>query len=305
MKILIAEYTTTITQNSYLSREGMAMVSTLRDSFERLGHTVVVLPNNSDFNTELERLAPQCDCGIVIAPDDILSKYTHTLETSTHNLGSDSTCIAVCANKRLTSKILSSIGINVPKEVGTDYNGKRVIKPIKGCGSIGVRIAKPNETPTKDEMMVEFVEGTHYSVSLVGSRVVGDACEYYSGLPPVILTINTQNYKIDENGCITYHGGETPIHPVNELEIIRVAKQTAERLGCQGYVGIDMVVSDKIWVIDVNPRPTLSIVGISKVLVDEIADILIKSSFGNPPEHVNFNGKTIKFNENGEDISLI
>ena len=171
MKVLIAEYTAS--RDPTLAPEGKAMVSVLQESFERLGHTVV-LPESGDFDAEIARLAPQCDYGLVIAPDEMLSKFTHTLELATHNIGSDSTSIAVCANKRLTGKILSGIGIAVPQEVGADYTGKRVIKPVKGAGSVGVRIAKEGEVPGDGEMAVEYLEGEHYSVSIVGSQAVDD-----------------------------------------------------------------------------------------------------------------------------------
>lgn len=296
MKILIAEYTAS--RDPTLAPEGKAMVSVLQESFERLGHTVV-LPESGDFDAEIARLAPQCDYGLVIAPDEMLSKFTHTLELATHNIGSDSTSIAVCANKRLTGKILSGIGIAVPQEVGADYTGKRVIKPVKGAGSVGVRIAKEGEVPGDGEMAVEYLEGEHYSVSIVGSRVVGEACGYYSGLPPVFLTINRQYSSADENGVFTYRGGETPVHPEREEEIIDVAKKTIERLGCQGYVGIDLVVGEKIWVVDVNPRPTMSIIGVVGVIDEEIADVLLKATVGLPPEGVHYNGKKAVFDEVG------
>lgn len=296
MKVLIAEYTAS--RDPTLAPEGKAMVSVLQESFERLGHTVV-LPESGDFDAEIARLAPQCDYGLVIAPDEMLSKFTHTLELATHNIGSDSTSIAVCANKRLTGKILSGIGIAVPQEVGADYTGKRVIKPVKGAGSVGVRIAKEGEVPGDGEMAVEYLEGEHYSVSIVGSRVVGEACGYYSGLPPVFLTINRQYSSADKNGVFTYRGGETPVHPEREEEIIDVAKKTIERLGCQGYVGIDLVVGEKIWVVDVNPRPTMSIIGVVGVIDEEIADVLLKATVGLPPEGVHYNGKKAVFDEVG------
>ncbi|HJK13237.1 MAG TPA: ATP-grasp domain-containing protein [Methanocorpusculum sp.] len=296
MKVLIAEYTAS--RDPTLAPEGKAMVSVLQESFERLGHTVV-LPESGDFDAEIARLAPQCDYGLVIAPDEMLSKFTHTLELATHNIGSDSTSIAVCANKRLTGKILSGIGIAVPQEVGADYTGKRVIKPVKGAGSVGVRIAKEGEVPGDGEMAVEYLEGEHYSVSIVGSRVVGEACGYYSGLPPVFLTINRQYSSADENGVFTYRGGETPVHPEREEEIIDVAKKTIERLGCQGYVGIDLVVGEKIWGVDVNPRPTMSIIGVVGVIDEEIADVLLKATVGLPPEGVHYNGKKAVFDEVG------
>lgn len=296
MKVLIAEYATV--HNPKLAPEGKAMVAVLRESFERSGHTVL-MPASGDFDAEIARLAPQCDYGLVIAPDELLSGFTHTLELATHNIGSDSTSIAVCASKRLTSKILAGIGIAVPAEVPVDYPGRRVIKPIRGAGAVGVRIAQAGEVPGNAEMAVEYLQGEHYSVSIVGSRVVGEACGFYSGLPPVFLTINRQHIEVDTNGVFTYHGGETPVHPEREDEIIEVAKKTIERLGCQGYVGIDVIVGEKIWVVDVNPRPTTSLIGIVRVIEEEIADILLKATVGLPPKEVHYTGKTALFNETG------
>lgn len=296
MKVLIAEYTTF--NDPFLAPEGRAMVSVLKKSFEKCGYEVVQ-PEAGDFNAEIERLAPDCDYGIVIAPDAMLSKFTHTLELATHNIGTDSTAVAVCASKRLSSKLLAKVGINVPQEVGLDFAGKRVIKPVKGEGSIGVRIAKDGEEPKDGEMAVEFIEGEHYSVSIVGSRVVGEACGFYSGLPPVFLSINSQVSYPDENGNFVYAGGVTPVHPALEAEMIEVAKKTIETLGCQGYTGIDMVVGDKIYVVDVNPRPTMSIVGITETIEEEIADVLLKATVGLPPECIHQTGKIAKYDDKG------
>ena len=298
MKVLIAEYT--ITNEPSLAPEGRAMVAVLKTSFEALGHTVVQ-PQGKNFDTEIARLAPECDYGLVIAPDELLSKFTHTLELATHNIGSDSMAIAVCANKRLASKRLSAAGVSVPKEVDTSFSGKRVIKPIKGCGSERVRIAKDGEEPAEDEMSVEYIDGEHFSVSIVGSRVVGEACGFYSGLPPVFLTINRQYSHSDENGRFVYEGGETPVHPLFEDKMIEIAKTSIEKLGCQGYTGLDMVVTaaGEIYVVDVNPRPTMSLMGICGVIEEEIADVLLKATVGLPPECVHYNGRKAVFDEKG------
>lgn len=298
MKVLIAEYT--VANNPSLAPEGRAMVAALKKSFEALGHTVVQ-PQGKDFDLEIARLAPECEYGLVIAPDDLLSKFTHTLELATHNIGSDSMAIAVCANKRLASKRLAAAGIAVPKEVGADFAGKRVIKPVKGAGSIGVRIAKPGEEPADDEMSVEYIDGEHFSVSIVGSRVVGEACGFYSGLPPVFLTINRQYSHPDADGRFVYEGGETPVHPAAEDKMVATAKAAIEKLGCQGYTGLDMVVTNtgEIYVVDVNPRPTMSLLGITQVIEEEIADVLLKATVGLPPECVHYNGKKAVFDAIG------
>ena len=189
MKVLLAEYTTA--HDPVLAHEGRAMLGVLKGSFERCGYEVV-LPGDGDFAAEIERLAPACDMGLVIAPDHLLSKFTMILEQHTHNLGCGFMTVALCANKVQTQKILAQHGIPVPGEPGP---GKRVIKPVKGCGAQGVRLSEGE--PGEDEFAERYIEGEHFSVSIIPNRVIGDACLYFKGNPPLVLAVNRQQIEID------------------------------------------------------------------------------------------------------------
>ena len=127
-------------------------------------------------------------------------------------------------------------------------------------------------------------------MSIVASRVVGDACLYFSGKPPLVLAVNRQFIETGSDGALHYRGGETPVHPAREAEIIEVAKKVVEVLGCQGYCGVDVVVADKVYVVDVNPRITTSLVGIAACMKEEIADILVAASKGGGPDQVHLTG---------------
>jgi predicted ATP-grasp superfamily ATP-dependent carboligase len=290
MKVLLAEYATN--HNPALAPEGAAMLAVLKTSFERCGHDVV-LPEAGDFVSEIERLAPGCDMGLVIAPDHLLSKYTQILEQHTHNLGCGFMTVALCANKVQTQRILSQHGVAVPGKAGS---GRRVIKPVKGCGALGVRLA--DGEPGEGEFAERYIDGEHYSVSIVANRVIGDACQYFTGNPPAVLAVNRQDVRVDDDGVFRYHGGETPVHPGREREIVDAALKAVEVLGCQGYCGIDMVVSDKVYVVDVNPRITTSLVGIAACMEEEIADLLVAASKGQGPAEVHLKGK-VRFDKNG------
>src|SRR5208337_4799036 len=272
MKVLLAEYT--VSHDPSLAREGAAMLAVLRASFERCGHDVV-LPGPGDFGDDISRLVPACDMGLVIAPDHLLSKYTFLLEQATHNLGCGFMTVALCANKVQTGKILLQNGIPVPGAAGT---GKRVIKPVKGCGAQGVRLSEGQ--PGEGEFAEEYIEGEYYSVSIIPNRVIGDACLYFSGNPPLVLAVNRQEIAIGSDDSFRYLGGETPVHPAREAEIADIARKTVEILGCQGYCGVDVVVADKVYVVDVNPRITTSLVGIAACMQEEIAELLIAASKG-------------------------
>jgi tyramine---L-glutamate ligase len=290
MKVLLAEYTSA--HDPTLAGEGNAMLGILKASFERCGYEVV-LPGNGDFTREIEHLAPACDMGLVIAPDHLLSKFTMVLEQHTHNLGCGFMTVALCANKVQTQRILKQHGIAVPGEPGP---GKRIIKPVKGCAAQDVRLSE--EEPGEGEFAERYIEGEHLSVSIIPNRVIGDACLFFKGNPPLILAVNRQEIEIDSAGAFRYLGGETPVHPAREEEILSTARKVAEVLGCQGYCGVDMVVADKVYVVDVNPRITTSLVGIAACMDDEIARLLVAASKGDGPATITLHGR-VRFDTNG------
>jgi hypothetical protein len=257
----------------------------------------VILPERGEFAAQLERLAPSADAGLVIAPDHLMADFTRILEEHTRNLGCGSLVAAVCANKRLTGKILARQGIDTPAEVPS---GRKVVKPVTGCGSVGVRITE--DPPGAEEMGLELLEGDHLSVSLIGPHVVGEACLSYDPGPPLVLALNRQDITMEE-GRFSYHGGETPVdHPRRE-EILEVAKKTAKVLGCQGYVGVDLVCGKRITVVDVNPRITTSLIGIATVMEEEIAELLDHGSRGRLPPQVHLTGR-VRFSKKGEVTRL-
>ena len=268
------------------------MLAAISGSFARCGYDVVT-PEGPDFEGEIRRLAPGCDVGLVIAPDHLIFRYTHLLEQFTHNIGCGSMNAAVCANKQRTAAILARHEIAVPPDAG---EGRRVVKPVMGCGAQGVRLT--DKEPGAGEFAQAYLEGETLSVSLVGSRVTGNVCEYYSGNPPLLLAINRQEIAVDGDGNFRYLGGETPVHPDREEEIVSTAIRAMNVLGCQGYAGIDIIAGDRIYVVDVNPRPTTSLVGIAEVMEEEIADILVAASHGEAPAEVHLSGR-VRFDKDG------
>jgi len=290
MKALLAEYTRFL--DPHLAPEGEAMREVLHASFSRCGYEVIT-PENGDFLDEIKRLAPTCDVGLVIAPDHLLFGFTSVLERLTHNVGCGSMNAAICANKVHCGEVMARHGIPVP---GSHSPGKRVVKPALGCGSVGVRLT--DAPPEQGEFAQDYIEGEHLSVSLVGSRVIGDACEFYTGKPPLLLAVNRQEISIGSDGSFHYLGGETPISHSRQDELVETATKAVWVLGCQGYVGVDMVLADRCYVVDVNPRITTSIVGIAACMQEEIADILVQASKGGGPDAVHLHGR-VRFDSRG------
>lgn len=312
MKILIAEFAVGTGVEKSLIPEGAAMLKTLAESFVRLGHEVyypsagieiragtALKSTAGNFRQVIERKAPDCDAGLVIAPDWMLPKLNEILEESTVNLGCSPESAALCADKLLCTKILQKAGIKAPELAAKPEKGKKyVTKPRFGCGAEATYLVTEFEN---DEEFIasEYIEGTHLSVSLI------------AGQKPLPLTVNRQFIEFVRNECesgkngreierngqkaeflgIKYNGSQTPFPTPKRAELYETAISTAKCLKCFGYVGIDMVLADIPYVVDVNPRPTASLFGISRVMREEIGDLLLKNKFGELPDSIHIEGE--------------
>jgi len=290
MKIMVAEYAVA-TGDPEIFGEGCAMLSSLANSFSACGHYVqyparspiagirgdAVECSGSDFRESVERIARMSDAGIVIAPDEILADLTKVVEANTVNLGCPERSVRDCADKLACSQILSASGIAVPGIADNSGDAEAyVIKPRWGCASDGISIVHENVQTDDDFIINEFVAGEHLSASLIiGERT----------LP---LTVNRQYIEIGSK--IAYNGGvvayPTPLRDV----VMDTAARAARALGCRGYVGLDIVAGDELYVVDVNPRPTTSLLGIAKVIDCEIGDLILRARFGGLPESIEISG---------------
>lgn len=297
MDIMLAEYAVGAGEGGTILLEGRAMLDVLVKSFTAVGHNVVyptsdpVLSAGSavktkDFDRSVEELSAQCDAALVLAPDELLGDLTEIIEENTINLGCPSGSVRLCADKLECTRILEKEGINVPAttvsgEPSVFSLGDRVVlKPRWGCASEDTTLTRYSCATIIPEGFVatRYIEGEHLSVSLV----VGD-----DTLPPptLPLTVNRQNISIGSE--IQYNGGTVGVDTVRNQELFLAAQRSAEALGCRGYVGVDIVLADKPWVIDVNPRPTTSIIGISKIMEEELGELILKAHSGDLPFSVN------------------
>jgi predicted ATP-grasp superfamily ATP-dependent carboligase len=115
------------------------------------------------------------------------------------------------------------------------------------------------------------------------------------------LTVNKQLVSVEAG--FEYQGGIVPYHSDREAEILQAAKMAALALDLSGYAGIDLVVGDLPRVVDVNPRPTTSIVGIAKVMREELADLILRARFASLPERVAVEG-SCEFRKGELELSL-
>ncbi|VUT24259.1 MAG: Tetrahydromethanopterin:alpha-L-glutamate ligase [Candidatus Methanolliviera sp. GoM_asphalt] len=294
MKILLIEYAVG-TGDKGIIKEGRAMLKTLAHNFTALGHQVYYpakeeerIPGiavRGEFFRTVEKLSERCDAALVIAPerDDILYELTSIIEDGTVNLGSPPNAVKNCSDKLKTTNILLSNEIKAPEVIDEEEwinkkEKKFVLKPRFGCGSKGVMVVSDPQTKKEGLILTRYIEGEHISTSLI----VGED----EVLP---LTVNEQLTSID--GGINYLGGIVPYRTERWNEIMSISVETARIMGCRGYVGIDIILSDEPYIVDVNPRPTTSIIGIDKAINFELADLILRGKFGGLPPKVEIRGE--------------
>jgi predicted ATP-grasp superfamily ATP-dependent carboligase len=273
MKVMLAEYSVCTGMSEAIRTEGAAMLRTLKASFEQAGCSVSV---PRDFGGDFLATARASDCGLVIAPDDLLAGYTAQLEAACVNLGSPPAAIRLCADKRETTEFLLHNGLPAPRIV-REGRVKCVAKPRIGCGSEGVFVSD-GPVDIDGYIATEYVEGEHLSVSLLGGtdRV----------LP---LTLNRQHIHINEK--VEYDGNDVNVDHPARADIFAVARQAGHMLGCRGLFGVDIVYAGRPYIVDVNPRPTTSVLGVARVIDRNLADLVMQARFGQLPDHVGYRGR--------------
>lgn len=293
MKILVAEYASAAGLGGTCELEGRAMLSTLAGSFERSGHNVIyptcglaigagkpVIMRRPDEFEEVLRTA-EVDAGLLIAPDEMQPGLLKILEENTINLGCSPAAASLCADKLLCTQALARSGVPVAEIVGGPEPCEKgchryVIKPRYGCGSEGVRISSYAKTAL-GEIATRYYEGLHLSASfIVGERF----------LP---LTINRQLIESRGNS-LSYQGSQVPYNSPRAEEIWEAAEKAARVLGLRGYAGIDFVVGDLPRAVDVNARPTTSIIGIARVMREELGELILRAKFGGMADKVTIIG---------------
>ena len=276
--------------------EGRAMLSTLARSFERAGHEVlyptsgptiaagrpILMKGEEDFEAVLDGKA---DAGLLIAPDGMQPHLLEILEKNTVNLGASPDAARLCADKLLCTRALAQAGVPVaeivekpdPVEKGCHLY---VVKPRTGCGSEGVRVTSFARAGP-EEIVTRYHEGLHLSASFI----VG-----LEGFLP--LTINRQLIKFEGEG-ISYQGSQVPYKTPRADEIWAEARKTVAALSLRGYAGIDFVLGERPWAVDVNARPTTSIIGIARVMREEIGELILGARFGGMAKEVHVEGEYV------------
>lgn len=253
-----------------------------------------------------KQLAKSCDLSIVIAPeiDGILQRCIQSM------IEADLPLINCCgafldnsASKRLTAMRMTGQGVPTPTSISADKfdaayissaqlisaTGLWCVKPELGAGCDGLHIGNADEIlevvqqlEAKDAWIVQpWLEGQAFSCSaIVDSQGRAD------WLPLVTQRLQTALLR-GQTATRLYCGGQLispgKQHPPIDLlnETLRVLNE-AESGRALGWVGVDLLLRPNgQWVvIEVNPRLTTSIIGLSNASTVNLAQRLIDAFQG-------------------------
>ncbi|MCX8172202.1 MAG: ATP-grasp domain-containing protein [Archaeoglobaceae archaeon] len=246
--------------------EGLAMFKTLYNGFKK--HCDVLAFLRDEFEglelpisrmDEFEEWVEKSDCFLIVAPEDefILLNLTKKAEKYSENLGSSSKAIAITSDKwKLYKKLKGKV--QIPKTSKKPLKDKFIIKPRVSCAGEGIEFS---EEIKKGFIAQEFIQGIPLSVSLI----VGDNIE--------AVSVNEQILD-----GFRYKGAVVParIDYKSALEVCSEAISAVESVsGLNGYVGVDIVLADQPYVIEINARITTPVIAFDRAYNVNVADMIL------------------------------
>ena len=204
-------------------------------------------------------------------------------------VGSDLKAVELASSKYKTNKTLMSEKICVPETVilGDDIPDSDlgwVVKPDDGVGAQDCCYFK-----SKYEIQDFFTKNNdNYVVQpyLVGENVSISVLVYKNRVK--LLACNKLEAKIKNK--LIYLDSIIVNEYLSYKEEMRELAENVVRCmpGLSGYIGIDLIRSnEKLSVIDINPRITTSLVGISKSLGFNVTEKILKTFLSNEIQDIN------------------
>ena len=226
--------------------------------------------------SSLEQLSKNFDYAVVVAPPKELIEITKALHAQL--LQPSPQLTEMLSNKYKAIQSLRGCGVMVPDtRLANVYSGVAlreamlpvVVKPTLLTGAACVEVAKDSSelnaalqsvakcSLESDVVVQEFVEGVH-----------GSILAFYSADKPLFYSANLQ-FIGSAGRELKFFGGLAPLRSKvfkdSAEAVVTKVKKCFPRL--YGFVGMDIVWSSgKPFVVEVNPRPTTSIVPLAKLL---------------------------------------
>lgn len=257
------------------------------------------------------RALRRADAGLIIAPEeeDLLPRLSRIVEEEGRILLGPSPGAARLAGDKLASaRLLASASLPTPATEAIPFAtaARRlstwplpvVLKPRDGCGGQGVRLlrrrggiaralaAVRRATSRPDLLVQDYVPGEDASVSLLVSAPASSGPGAGARSAPAVLPLGLSRQEIRLGAACAYRGGAAPFrHPASraasELAVAAVRALAAAAEGVRGYLGVDLVLArDGPSLIEINPRPTTSYVGLRRLFRENLAGLLRDAALG-------------------------
>jgi predicted ATP-grasp superfamily ATP-dependent carboligase len=291
---------------------------TLDDRFpEELGPWIVVPVGANEEETTFSRLVAEADYTALIAPETggILADRARTIEQAGgRSLGSTPEAIEATADKLQLARHLAERGIRTPisrcvfpkKGLPTDFPYPAILKPIDGAGSQSTYFVADAVSCLEEarRMKTAILQPLVPGVVSSASFLIGPGSEVR------LIAAGQQQMNVCD-GRFVYEGGTVPVSPNGVALGPRRAAESVP--GLRGFVGVDYVWDECnrcATVLEINPRPTTSYVGLSRwlgpgVLARAWLDV-VSGAAGSLPDDAMFSRnslqKTVTFRADGEMI---
>ncbi|UCC58891.1 MAG: ATP-grasp domain-containing protein [Candidatus Bathyarchaeum sp.] len=259
---------------------------------------IVSVSSPEELDEKLRKISGAVDAVYVIAPESgqVLEKLVESSGGTSLNCQVEA--IKRVSNKMTTYETLERIGVKVPETVLLDIHEKTgnirrlikelgyplVFKPVDGVSCSGLSLVKDEGSIAAAVKKVARESLSNYFIAQKLIRGKGaSVCVISTGDKALSVTLNKQLVTLappDEES--RYSGGVVPFDHSLEEEALKTAQRVVESIrGLRGYVGVDMVLArEGPVVIEVNPRLTISYIGLRRAADFNPAQAIVDAVFG-------------------------
>jgi len=221
----------------------------------------------------VHELARAADFTVLVAPETmgILAGLTRNLQgAGARLLGSTAEAVELTGDKARLAERLRALGIDTPPSrtidpglgLPADTEYPAVLKPVDGAGSVDTFFLSDDRSLPADArrmrtaLLQPFVSGAPMSASFL----VGEDRRVW------LIGVGRQRMEV-KNARFEYRGGTIPALSGRDVERLRTAVESIA--GLRGFVGVDFLwdaTRQHATLLEINPRPTTSYVGLSRLL---------------------------------------
>ena len=210
----------------------------------------------------------------------VLTSGFEDLKLNAPILGSEHKAIKEVVDKLRFYKRLENAGIPFPELVSeNEEDFKKIIaKPRKGGGGEEIHFLNElNKAEKSDYIYQRYIDGIPCSVSLIAS-------ENY--VVPIAINKMFVGWKEMNADGFRYCGNLTPfiVDSEEKNELIKIAVETASLFDLLGSVGVDFILADKPYVLELNPRFQGSLDSIEWSCDTNLFKLHVKGFFGEKVE---------------------